>query len=230
MLTPSIHPHNAQGRQDRRRRNWIRESKAASPRPSCPSPSPDLRQLDAEESGRHTGSAAAAPRPTYPTPDTQSKNDGQHLDRPRLVCPAEDARPPRRGGLGGCALMGGLSAVYVSVMCVYVLGGWGEAFEGSGLWMPPVGSSSGWAVRSATRLHAPIDPSPNQHQPTPCPLAPPPPNHTTGVDVLFKRMNLRFCYFFPEVLSAAALKASLAEVGAFGCACMCMYGYVNVCI
>jgi hypothetical protein len=33
-----------------------------------------------------------------------------------------------------------------------------------------------------------------------------------GVDVLFKRMNLRFSYFFDQPLNAAALKASLAEV------------------
>lgn len=48
----------------------------------------------------------------------------------------------------------------------------------------------------------------------------------TGVDVLFKRMNLRFCYFFPDVLSAAALKASLAEV----CTCMDEPIYVCMCV
>lgn len=35
-----------------------------------------------------------------------------------------------------------------------------------------------------------------------------------GVDVLFKRMNLRFAYFFPQPLNATVLKASLAEVRA----------------
>lgn len=45
-----------------------------------------------------------------------------------------------------------------------------------------------------------------------------------GVDVLFKRMNLRFAYFFPETLSAAALKASLAEVSPCAVGAVCFGG------
>lgn len=50
--------------------------------------------------------------------------------------------------------------------------------------------------------------------------APPEDVELAGVDVLFKRMNLRFAYFFPQTLNAAQLKASLAEVSGVGNACV----------
>jgi len=65
----------------------------------------------------------------------------------------------------------------------------------------------------------------------PAKAAPPEEVELAGVDVLFKHMNLRFAFFFPETLNAGALKASLGEVSHSGSRGGCGWkGYACVCV